>query len=159
MLTSVILNLSVSISTISTTRRIPESSLLYASWSLGKPGVVREASIIYLTWTFPSIIIAAVTHHYFKDPSFTAIASYFLMMSSICLSISSIDLYPRFQVLMWEVYFLSTVRPIPVHLMCPYLSVSTFFIMARDGGSIMILLLILTNRLWLSLPCRLRTDF
>ena len=154
---SVILNLAVRLSTIFTTWRIPEISLLYASLSLGKPGVVHEASILCFPWVYPSIIRDAVTHWYFKEPLLNATSPPFLMESAICLSVSIIDLYPGFQVLALEVYVFPTVRPILVHLMFPSFGMSNFVTMPCEGGYLVISSLILTKSLWISLPCRLRT--
>ena len=157
MLPSVILNLSVRLSAIFTIWIIPESSLLYASWYLVKPVVVHETSILCLPWLFSSIIIAAVPHRSLKEPLLAFVTSPFLMASAMCLSVSSVGLYPVFRVLAWEVYFFSTFCPIPVHLMCPSLSVYTFVTLPCEEGSLVISPLILTYLLWLSLPCRLRT--
>ena len=155
MLPSVILNLAMRISTIFTTWITPKILLLYASWSLGNPGVVHEASILCLPWLLPSIIRSSFPHQSLKELSLTAIASPFLMASTICLSFYSVDLYPGFQELAWEVLFFSTVSPTLLHLMCTSLNVYTFFTTPHEGVYLVISLLILKKRLWLSLPCRL----
>ena len=71
-------------STVSMIWYIPESLLLYSSWSSLLPGVVLAAVIMCTLLLPPSITRAEVLHLSLKDPSLTAMSVPFLIPCYMC---------------------------------------------------------------------------
>ena len=84
--------------TIDTTWSIPVNLLLCASWFLGFPVTVLLVLIRFLPYCSPSVISAAITQLFFKDPSLPDMALPFLTADDMTSSVMGCSWKVGFQI-------------------------------------------------------------